>query len=68
LVVDLAGEQAGRVISSLAEDSRLTAGQVNSVAVPLDHAEWPEVVGTIAAAETILAITPDSPTGEAIQE
>ena len=30
------------------------------VAVALDDAEWPEVVGTIAGDDTILVITPDN--------
>jgi transcriptional regulator of arginine metabolism len=38
------------------------------VAVALDNEEWPEVVGTIAGDDTILVITPDTPTAEAIQE
>jgi transcriptional regulator of arginine metabolism len=46
----------------------LTAGHVTSDAVALDHEEWPEVVGTIAGDDTILVITPDSPTREAVQE
>jgi len=36
--------------------------------VALDNEEWPEVVGTIAGDDTILVITPDGPTGEAVQE
>jgi transcriptional regulator of arginine metabolism len=37
-------------------------GHASSVAVALDNAEWPEVVGTIAGDDTILVITPDSTT------
>ena len=37
-------------------------GHANSVAVALDSAEWPEVVGTIAGDDTILVIAPDTPT------
>jgi transcriptional regulator of arginine metabolism len=37
-------------------------GHANSVAVALDNEEWPEVVGTVAGDDTILVITPDSPT------
>jgi transcriptional regulator of arginine metabolism len=43
-------------------------GHANSVAVALDREQWPEVIGTIAGDDTILVITPDGPTGEAIQE
>jgi transcriptional regulator of arginine metabolism len=42
-------------------------GHANSVAVALDDAEWPEVVGTIAGDDTILVICPDSKTAEAVQ-
>ncbi len=37
-------------------------GHASSVAVALDNAEWPEVVGTIAGDDTILVITPDNTT------
>ncbi len=37
-------------------------GHASSVAVALDSAEWPEVVGTIAGDDTILVITPDNST------
>jgi transcriptional regulator of arginine metabolism len=43
-------------------------GHANSVAVALDHEQWPEVVGTIAGDDTILVIAPDAPTAEAVQE
>lgn len=41
-------------------------GHANSVAVALDNEEWPEVMGTIAGDDTILAIAPDSPTASRI--
>ena len=47
---------------------KTSPGHANSVAVALDNEEWPEVVGTIAGDDTILVITPDNPTAEAIQE
>ena len=37
-------------------------GHANSVAVALDQAEWPEVVGTIAGDDTVLVVAPDSTT------
>ena len=43
-------------------------GHANSVAVALDHEEWPEVVGTIAGDDTILLIAPDNATAEVVQE
>ncbi len=47
---------------------KTSPGHANSVAVALDHEGWPEVVGTIAGDDTILVVTPDNPTAEAIQE
>jgi transcriptional regulator of arginine metabolism len=35
-------------------------GHANALAEPLDHAEWPEVVGTIAGDNTVLVVTPDA--------
>jgi transcriptional regulator of arginine metabolism len=43
-------------------------GHANSVAVALDHEEWPEVVGTLAGDDTILIIAQDGPTAELVQE
>jgi len=47
---------------------KTSPGHANSVAVALDAEKWPEVVGTIAGDDTILVITPDNPTAEAVQE
>ncbi len=47
---------------------KTSPGHANSVAVALDAEGWPEIVGTIAGDDTILVITPDNPTAEAIQE
>ena len=47
---------------------KTSPGHANSVAVALDREGWPEVVGTIAGDDTILLITPDNPTAEAVQE
>jgi transcriptional regulator of arginine metabolism len=47
---------------------KTSPGHANSVAVALDNEGWPEVVGTIAGDDTILIITPDGPTAEAVQE
>ncbi len=41
-------------------------GHANSVAVALDSAQWPDVVGTIAGDDTILVITPDNTTASRI--
>ena len=47
---------------------KTSPGHANTVAVALDREGWPEVVGTIAGDDTILLITPDNPTAEAVQE
>ena len=47
---------------------KTSPGHANSVAVALDHENWTEVVGTIAGDDTILLVTPDNPTAEAVQE
>jgi transcriptional regulator of arginine metabolism len=47
---------------------KTSPGHANSVAVALDRENWPEVVGTIAGDDTILLVTPDNPTAEAVQE
>jgi transcriptional regulator of arginine metabolism len=39
-----------------------------SLAVALDKAEWPEVVGTIAGDDTILVVAPDGKTAEALRQ
>ena len=47
---------------------KTSPGHANSVAVALDAENWPEVVGSIAGDDTILLVTPDNPTAEAVQE
>ena len=47
---------------------RTVMGGAQPVAAALDREDWPEVAGTIAGDDTILVITPDTPTAEAIQE
>ncbi len=39
-------------------------GHANSVGVALDHADWPEVTGTIAGDDTILVVAPDAKTAK----
>ena len=38
---------------------KTSPGNANSLAVALDRAQWPEVMGTIAGDDTILVICPD---------
>jgi transcriptional regulator of arginine metabolism len=42
-------------------------GHANSVAVALDHEQWPEVLGTIAGDDTILVIATDSDMASRVQ-
>jgi transcriptional regulator of arginine metabolism len=46
---------------------RTAPGHASSVAVALDGAEWPEVVGTIAGDDTVLVICPDSSVAETVR-
>jgi transcriptional regulator of arginine metabolism len=43
-------------------------GHANSVAVALDNEEWPEIVGTLAGDDTILAIVPNPNTAIRIRK
>ena len=40
---------------------RTTTGAAQSVAVAIDNADWPEVVGTLSGDDTIFIATPDAP-------
>lgn len=39
----------------------------NALAAALDHADWPEVVGTIAGDDTVLVVAPDSKTAQSLR-
>ncbi len=43
-------------------------GNANALAVALDRARWPEVVGTIAGDDTVLVVAPDSPSAEILRQ
>jgi transcriptional regulator of arginine metabolism len=43
-------------------------GHANVLAVALDQADWPEVIGTVAGDDTILVVTPDSGTAITLQK
>lgn len=47
---------------------RTSPGNANALAVALDNAELPEVVGTIAGDDTILVVAPDTPTAAQLRE
>lgn len=46
---------------------RTAPGHASSVAVALDNAGWPEVVGTLAGDDTVLVVCPDASVAEAVR-
>ena len=46
---------------------RTPPGHANALASALDHADWPEVTGTIAGDDTVLIVAPDSKTARALR-
>jgi transcriptional regulator of arginine metabolism len=42
-------------------------GSANSLAEPLDQADWPEITGTIAGDNTILVVSPDAKTAQELR-
>jgi transcriptional regulator of arginine metabolism len=46
---------------------RTSPGNANALAVALDKADWPEIVGTIAGDDTILVVAPDTGTAEKLR-
>jgi transcriptional regulator of arginine metabolism len=65
----LAGEflQDVRVAQNLVV-LRTSPGNANALAVALDKADWPEVVGTIAGDDTILVVAPDAVTAVKLRQ
>ena len=47
---------------------RTPPGTANLVAVAIDEAGWPEVVGTLAGDDTVLVISPDARTRKALEQ
>jgi transcriptional regulator of arginine metabolism len=47
---------------------RTSPGNANALAVALDNAELPEVVGTLAGDDTILVVAPDAPTASKLRD
>ena len=47
---------------------RTSPGNANALAVALDQADWPEVVGTIAGDDTVLIVAPDSATADRLRK
>lgn len=46
---------------------RTPPGHANALASALDHADWSEVVGTIAGDDTVLVVAPDAETAGALR-
>ena len=46
---------------------RTSPGHASSLAVALDNANWPEVVGTLAGDDTVLVICPDAVVAESVR-
>ncbi len=77
----LAPEPAGPSLATLAAEFlhdirvaqnllvlKTSPGHANSVAVALDHEQWPEIVGTVAGDDTILVVLPDTSTADAVRQ
>jgi transcriptional regulator of arginine metabolism len=46
---------------------RTPPANANALAAALDHADWPEITGTIAGDDTVLVVTPDVKTADALR-
>ena len=46
---------------------RTPPAMANPLASALDHADWPEVTGTIAGDDTVLVVAPDAKTAERLR-
>jgi transcriptional regulator of arginine metabolism len=46
---------------------RTSPGNANALAVALDKADWPEIVGTIAGDDTVLIVAPDTGTADRLR-
>lgn len=69
-------EPARRAVEEFLRDVRLAQnllvlktdpGNANPLAVALDRAPWPEVVGTIAGDDTVLVVAPDAAAAQVLQ-
>jgi transcriptional regulator of arginine metabolism len=47
---------------------RTSPGNANALAVALDKADWPEIVGTIAGDDTVLIVAPDTSTADRLRK
>lgn len=77
VAAEASGPDLGSVVAELLWDARAAQNLVvlktspanaSSLAVALDQAEWPEIVGTIAGDDTVLVVAPDNETAAALRE
>jgi len=47
---------------------RTTPAHASSIALALDKANWPDIVGTIAGDDTVLVVAPDDDTASSLRE
>jgi transcriptional regulator of arginine metabolism len=79
-VTDASAAPAGPDVSALAREVlrdvrqaqnllvlRTPPANANALAAALDHADWPEVTGTIAGDDTVLVVAPDVKTADALR-
>lgn len=71
------GPDLGTVVREFLQDVRVAqhtlilrtmAGSASPLAEALDHANWPEIVGTIAGDNTVLVVARDAKTSEALRK
>jgi transcriptional regulator of arginine metabolism len=46
---------------------KTSPGNANALAVAIDNADWPEIVGTIAGDDTVLIVAPDADIAEILR-
>jgi transcriptional regulator of arginine metabolism len=70
------GPDLATIIAEFLQDVRIaqnllvlstSPGHASTLAIALDHEEWPEVVGTIAGDDTVLVIAPDKETAATLR-
>jgi transcriptional regulator of arginine metabolism len=71
------GPDLAMVVAELLQDARAaqnllvlrtSPGNANALAVALDKANWPEIVGTLAGDDTVLIVAPDSAAADRLRK
>jgi transcriptional regulator of arginine metabolism len=47
---------------------RTLPGSASPLAVAIDHAQWPDIVGTVAGDDTVLVVAPDEARAKSVRE